>query len=500
MSSITKLDRKSGSVHRKVGKLVAIMFFYSIAAIAYPSIRFHNNWINKDFNHIAPKLAEVIDPATSLSGSMFGNSLLYPVLFLETHQITGLDISGILLFAFPLTVGMIVYLVLINFTRTLIPRVQWGIAACAIAISPLLLNLRTAGKHSPFTYTIFFLAIGLILQPQSQRKRLLLSIFAFSLILYHYQITILFIAVVLGYAFVKVFARWNVRKGLLPGFGSFIAASIVGWFTYLFYSRHSLSRFISYFAPPYPTTTSGYSSSISGSKQGSGLAQYVDVLTLRWEPWWIFFILSFPMFLYLVSGGVTWIVASWRIFNRRTSIDDTYILATIMGLIGIPVFSMSLGGLSATNLMFRYLLYFLPVAIVFVAKRCDFSLVKSSRIVVILAVLVLMSGMIVAPVKVSREPSFQEVRFNLYDDELHQTLSWTKEYSSKPASVPYKGAAQAVFQLEFDDHRAFEELPITVRESNPEIIRSASDDRIIKNTIYTTGKVDVISRSNRTNQ
>lgn len=494
------MDRQVGSVHRKVTKLVAILFFYSVAAIAYPFIRFHNNWINNDFNHIAPKLAEVIDPTISLSSSMFGNSLLYPVLFLEIHQVTGLAISEILLFAFPLTAGMMVYVVLINFNRLLLPGIQWGIAACAIAISPLLLSLRIAGKHSPFTYTIFFLTIGLMLQPLSQRKRLLLSIFAFSLILYHYQIMILFLVIALGYGIAKAFAPKDVREGFLPRFGLIIAASIVGWFTYLFYSRHSFSHFIFYFSPPYPTITSGFSSSISGSKQGSGLAQYVDILTLRWDPWWIFFILSFPMILYLASGGVSWLVSSWRILNRRTSIDDTYILATIMGIIGIGVFAVSLGGFSATNLIFRYLIYFLPVAIIFVVKRVNISLISSSRIMVYLAVFVLVSGMIVTPIKVSREPGFQEVRFNVYDDELHQTLSWTNKYSQTPVSVPFKGAAQAVFQLEFEDYRPFDELPITTRESYPQIIRNPPHHRKIDNTIYTTGKTDVTLRSNKTNR
>jgi len=183
---------------RRFTKLVLLLLSYSVAAICYPYLRFNGNWINNDFVHLVPKLGALFQHRNVLQSEVSGNSLLYPTVMLILHELTGLSPPDLLRYAVPLTVGISVLFALYVFARNHANRFETILFMVIVTVSPLVLSLRIAGKHSVFSFSLFFLVLGLI-GIQTRRKRVLLVLFCFALVLFHRFIAGVFLVIMVLY-------------------------------------------------------------------------------------------------------------------------------------------------------------------------------------------------------------------------------------------------------------------------------------------------------------
>jgi hypothetical protein len=314
--------------------------------------------------------------------------------------------------------------------------------------------------------------------------------------------TIVLVGFVLLYFILVLITPGKYKINYKNALTSLMSTSI-GWFSYLIYSHYSFPQFAINLLPPYPDITAGVAHSTSGSKAATGFEQYIDVLTKRWEPWWVYFILSFPLLLYTAISLAIWIHQSRNIIQYKNEPTPTYILATTGGILGLVVLTASLAGFSATNLVMRYLVYAMPIFTLLIITEIDIEISTTSinihdvlTIIIILSVVV---GMITTPIKTSREPELQEVRFNIYDTELEHALDWSASYASEKVSVPYRGAAQAVFYSEFQNFRPLKSLPITGYSTNTTMRRNHTAFQRPSDIIYSNKIITIQKRDHFTN-
>ena len=446
----------------KYHKIVGILFCYSIIVVAYPYIRFNNNWTNNDFVHQVPKLAAGLEAGSITYPALSGNSLLYQASIFIIHEVTNATISQILLHIIPFTVGIGGFIVLVSLARSYTQNPRWAIAVGAFAISPLIGQLRASGKHSPFTYSLFFLIFFIIADHQTPRKRLLIFVLIPTLVLFHiYVSSVLVLMLLLYYIISSYFNLYSTHPDGKYSITLTLSSSlIVGWISYLFYSPVLIAEsFLIKLIPPYSTSVSASPEYDGAIKAGAGIEQYFDVLALRWEPWWMWLVLTAPLFLFLVVGGVYWLWTTKRFIKNKMKFDQTYGFATVGGLVGTIILILSIMGFS-TNLIFRYLAYFIPFCIIFILTRDKFQKnITSDSVITILLICLLVFGMIVTPVKISREPAFQEVEIGTYTDTDVAVVNWSKAHSCD-ISVENRKNAVAIYYIEFNDYRPSQKLPI----------------------------------------
>ena len=442
-------------------KILATIFCYTTATISYPHIRFNNNWINNDFIHQLPKLASGIEANSIFHPALSGNSILYQSSVFILIKITGVSLVDTILFLIPFTIGAFIFVVLTAFAKQYLINWKWVAGLAIIGTSSLIGQLRLSGKHSAFTYSLFFLALILLVNQQSMRKRALLMIIIFSVTLYH----LYFSATLITIFMIFLFLSWvsNQYYGGDTKFTNLIiptvVGSVVGWFSYLFHSPLLTDRVLIKILPPYQTTISTTAKRRGATKAATGIEQYFDVLTQRWEPWWIWFILTIPMFVLLIVGGLVWLRESTHILRHHDQPYNSYLLATTGGVIGILVMGASLAGFSATNLIFRYLTYFIPIATVFIIGSRFVNNWSMNDTFCVLFIILIVTSAVLAPIKMSREPNFQETELGIYSESDAATVRWTSQYNCTIAVQNVKNAL-AIYYIELRDYREPAKLPV----------------------------------------
>lgn len=446
-------------------KVLATLLSFSVATMAYPHIRHSGRWSNSDFIHQIPKVAAAIDAGSVFPPIVSGNSLLYPAEVIVLERATGMSPPGLLLFATPFTVGTVLLLTMyLVFRRFTAPR--WALTGIAILITiPLILDLRAGGKHSIFTFTLFFTGV-LAISAREYRHRLLLSLISFSLILYHIYISAIFIGFVALYTTLAGMGNEGSQISPHGNLTAVIFAGGVSWMIYILNTPAlQFSRFLFGILPPYSTTAS-ISPYEGGAKAGSGIRQFFDILTQRWEPWWIWLVLILPLAIMLILTFATWLRSIVAIARRKRSIDVPLAMSTVGGIFGIGVVGVSLGGFSATNLIFRYLTYFVPWGVLLIVSRILRWSGRSRKIAAIGIAAILIMGMIAAPVKTSREPKFQSQRLGIYTEYEAAALGWFIGHSNQNITVSNTINMDVIYYSEFRDYRPRSEMP-TTRQSAP---------------------------------
>lgn len=483
---------------RRFTKLVLLLLSYSVAAICYPYLRFNGNWINNDFVHLVPKLGALFQHRNVLQSEVSGNSLLYPTVMLILHELTGLSPPDLLRYAVPLTVGISVLFALYVFARNHANRFETILFMVIVTVSPLVLSLRIAGKHSVFSFSLFFLVLGLI-GIQTRRKRVLLVLFCFALVLFHRFIAGVFLVIMVLY--VVFLLTFNSSKTYPQAFnhrnqfGLVLLSMSLGWI-WMFITSPSwdFERSVYRLLPPYPSTAGASGPYEGAARASSGVAQYLDVLTQRWTPWWVWLVLMIPtLVIGLVAFG-EWLRSLWRGVNGEAEyIDVLFIITTAAGLFfGFTVIA-SLAGLSATNLIFRFMVYCIPIAALLIVCRPVSRWLTTTNIGVALVIVLVLFSAIIAPVKTSKDPAFQEQPLGIYTDDEVAALDWFRTHSEENLTVRNTINSDSIYYIELQDYRDRPHLPTTLASERSQLF-SPKDNAGQENkskVIYDSGRFGI---------
>jgi hypothetical protein len=140
--------------------------------------------------------------------------------------------------------------------------------------------------------------------------------------------------------------------------------------------------------------------------------------------------------------------------------------------------ALSFGGYSAQNLIFRYLRYFLPVAVVFILSQVNTDRLFSTRTRTVLAVVVLGVLLVTAPINLSREMT--ETPQRIHTDADTAAIDFHRTYGQSEMAVEHGIAfinLQQVYQVEFHDYRFKTDLPITPEERDVGLIYLKNSDQ-----------------------
>lgn len=482
-------------------KILGILLSYVIVVVSYPFMRFNNNWRNSDFPHQVPNLAPVIESNLIFDAAGSSTTILWYSNTVITHHVTNLNTGDIYRYAFPFTLGIIAFIILVNFSRKIGGGKQWVAAAVAFSIINILISRMIMGKHSPFTFTLFFLILTLAVTEPSRRERFILVLLISSVVLYHVWISAVLLSFIFLYILFKYIAGVWIRStspssdcrdlvnnflllGLVWGTSHLIASTTGGTvfanlLPYIF-GRRGVSL-ISQIPGLGDASNSGISEtttagSISGRRATSGFQQYFDLLFQRWDPWWIWIVLSIPLILILLIAGIMWLKHSTKLI-RRKSVNDGYLLATVGGIFMLSIFLLSIKGFSASNLMMRYLPYFVPLAVVFVLSTSIMKIFTNRRMGQLLLVAIVILGTVTTPIYVSNEPAIQEVQFGSYS-EYEQNAIVFSYFHAKSAVMVAKGIPFVdIVYIEVQNYTEPEQLPfqrlqepdhcLTVKKSQP---------------------------------
>lgn len=434
-------------MRNQIIKKLLILLSYSVFAIAYPYIRFNGNWTNNDFIHLTPKLTSVIEQRHVISGAASGNSILYQITIMIWHDIMGIGVVRLLLHAIPFTMTITVLMAVLYFLRQFTSYSKAIITLGIIAVVPIFVTLHAGGKHSVFSYSLFFLTLATSIE-SGVRKRAIYSILLLSLILFHIYISALLLLFLFGYT---ILSEWAALSSANIDIRTSSIAVLGGGSTWVWYIMNTPSITFSIWLfqvlPPYQTSTR--TTTTGTTKAGSGSTQFADVLFTRWEPWWVWLLLTIPLLILIVVGVLTWFRSLLSIVQTHgETYDPPFILATIAGIVGLLVLGASLGGFSATNLIFRFLTYFLPMVALLIMARPIGKWMLSSKVGVVLLVGFLITGAIFAPIKTSREPAFQENRLGMYGEGEQAALQWFVTHSDDQISVSNVLVADAIHYIE----------------------------------------------------
>lgn len=483
-------------MRNRMVKGLLILLSWSVFAITYPYIRFNGNWINNDFNHLVPKLTTVIEQRHVVNGASSGNSILYQVTVVIWHDITGIGVTRLLLHAIPFTMTIVVLMAVYYFLHRFTSHPKATIALGLVAVIPIFADLHSGGKHSVFSYSLFYLVMATSIE-SGVRKRAIHFVLFLSLLLFHIYISMVLLAFLLGYTILSEGAALSNANIDIRTSSSAVLAGGITWVWYIMNTPSlTFSAWLFQILPPYPTSTRTTTTGVT--KAGAGIAQFIDVLTSRWEPWWVWLLLTIPLFILIIVGFLTWI---WSVLSIVRTHGETYdppfILATIAGLVGLLVVGASLGGFSATNLIFRFLVYFLPLVALLIMARPIGKWMLSSKIGVILLVGFLITGAIVAPVKTSREPAFQEKRFGIYGEGEQATLQWFVTHSDENISVSNMVVAQAILYNELAIYEEKSDLQPTLSHAPWQLRRGNPPSSESK--VYSSGEWTISPVSNSSN-
>ena len=444
-------------MRNRMVKGLLILLSWSVLVITYPYIRFNGNWANNDFVHLVPKLTTVIEQRHVVTGAASGNSILYQVTIVIWHDITGIGGVRLLLHAIPFTMTIVVLITVYYFLRRFTSHPKATIALGLVAVVPIFADLHSGGKHSVFSYSLFYLVLATSIE-SGVRKRAIHFVLLLSLLLFHIYISMLLLVFLFGYTILSEGAALSSTNIDIRTSSIAVLGGGITWVWYMMNTPSlTFAAWLFQILPPYPASTRTTSTGVT--KAGGGIAQFIDVLTSRWEPWWVWLLLTIPLFVLVIVGFLTWLRSVLSIVRTRgETYDPPFILATIAGLVGLLVVGASLGGFSATNLIFRFLVYFLPVIALLIMARPIGKWMLSSKIGVILLVGFLITGAIVAPVKTSREPAFQENRFGMYGEGKQAALQWFVTHSDDQISVSNVMVADTIHYIELG---VYEDSPNT---------------------------------------
>lgn len=522
-------------------KLLVIFFSYSIIAGAYPYIRFNGNWTNTDFTHLIPQVNYIVQHHAIFGKQVFGNSLFYSASVLQLHLVTGIRITDLLLFAIPFTAGQFAFIVLYAYAREFLSDyLRISLAMALLVSSPLILIVFTAGKHTVFTWSLAFLLLFVVervTRTNAERFITLGALILIPFVLFHVYISIMIFGLVVGWWFLT---RVGVVVGNHDGFSpdsAILLMAIAGSLFWIFYlvntpnvsSENFFNRLVSAFQiDPQPftgapggtetvptetstdTTPSGVGTDIPGTESpGSTTGQHQDqhwvraklerftsLLLFRWEPWWMWILVNIHMLGLLVVGGLFWLRASVRQLLDWPNLSQRYLWVSVFGIGGLLIMFLSFLGYSAQNLLFRFLRYFIPVAVIFIVGEVDvvrwFSTHRKQIVAVALVILLLT----IAPVNLSREAT--DAKHRIHHQEAVPAVDWHRSYGDGELSVGGTIAeinVQQIYQVEFQVYT--EPLPIT-RDMNGRYALDTRWDRVSASpnpTTRTTYPVDITKSS-----
>lgn len=501
---ILTMRSSDGTVLQKEVKYISILVFYSIFSIFYPFVRYRGNWLNNDATNKIPKLTLGAETNSILIGAT--NSLYHSIMTIMVHEVANIGVPDIYLYYFPISVGLFSVVTLIYFYRETINSKYWVLAAAIITIETLLMELRTQGKSTPFLFIIFFIILTPIMKGEySQRKAAIILVLLHALIFYHTQISGLLLAILFSlFALTKFISHfpYTESSSLSPLHYVPIIAFIMWIFFYINSPINSFGAFIRRIL---------FGTTRSSSETGAGqniptyfenfeiIGRFFARLSSGWEPWWIWFILSFWLFITLLIGGIMWVKKTSHIAFRREKLTRIYILTTITGGFGIMVFLLGISGYSATNIYFRYLKFFYPIAVLFIVVELPWNrLFNTNSLIYILVILVLI-GSIVAPIKVSKEQSVTNDHGFSYTDYEKSALLHIYEYNSAQVIVvPPEIKARAIILIN-DESSISSELPKVIhnedelqREINYNKLEKSEYSRNLESKIYSNRDTDIL--------